>query len=400
MKEKDQIMSASLSVTKQSLSVKTESPQDDDFTYWYFLKESGCFSVAFMVQKLISVIVFAMYGLSSNAHLSGQVYYVVTFLNLISSGIRDFQKPISIICGPYLSKGDFYTYQRYRNQMILLNTLCYLAFVLTYFFLRPLYRLSGIKEENLESLMFQSLLYVAVYKPLITVSNFQKGIIGIRQLQSTLPMVGFVSLVLGVIAGYLLIFVYDLAIYGFMGAYAVKYVVEIVAFSYILYQDPLPLSASIPLSSYLEDLKYIISVCASNGVFLLIRNLQYQVLYLFVLTFPNQTVALGLNASYLIVISFNYYIGLSFASYTRVMVSHYIGLRNVPMIKKVIVKSIQFSFLTSIVPALLIFVLRNQLAAIFMNGVVVQSLLAQTFILALFQIPLTFSIVVVISLFM
>jgi hypothetical protein len=57
----------------------------------------------------------------------------------------------------------------------------------------------------------------------------------IRQLHEVFPMISLISLILGSFTGYMLIFIYDLAIYGFMMAYAVKYLVEIISFGIILW---------------------------------------------------------------------------------------------------------------------------------------------------------------------
>lgn len=57
---------------------------------------------------------------------------------------------------------------------------------------------------------------------------------GIRQFHSVFPIVSLISLILGSLTAYLLIFVYDFAIYGFMFGYAVKYLVEIIWFGAIL----------------------------------------------------------------------------------------------------------------------------------------------------------------------
>lgn len=146
-----------------------------ELTYFRFLKEALSFSASYLVHKLITMIIFIMYSVSSNETLSGQISLVVLTLDLLSSGIRDFQKPISIICGPAYSKFDFFVYRVKRNQLIFINTFLYFCFLIVLTFLKSIYRAIGVAEENIDGIMFQSYLYIFIYKPLITTSNFLQG---------------------------------------------------------------------------------------------------------------------------------------------------------------------------------------------------------------------------------
>jgi hypothetical protein len=144
--------------------------------YFIFIRESLSFSLSFVVNKLLGFLIFAMYGISSNIQYSGQIDLVIGTLEFLSSGIRNFQKPINIICGPFYSQGDFYNYRVRRNQLIIINVFLYLCFLLVFTFLDNLYKTLGVKQENLAGIMFQSYLYIFVFKPLITISNFLQGI--------------------------------------------------------------------------------------------------------------------------------------------------------------------------------------------------------------------------------
>lgn len=144
-------------------------------TYFRFLKEGLSFALSYLVQKLITMIIFVMYSVSANEDLSGQCALVVITLDLLSSGIRDFQKPISIVCGPAYSKSDLYTYRFKRNQLAMMNVFFYFAFLLVLSFLEPLYSLIGVKEQSMQNIMLQSYLYVFTYKPMVTASNFLQG---------------------------------------------------------------------------------------------------------------------------------------------------------------------------------------------------------------------------------
>lgn len=165
----------------QEKYTKPKQPQPQGFwniselTYPRFLRESLSFSSSYLAQRLITMVIFAMFAGSSNESLSGQISLVVLTLDLLSSGIRDFQKPISIVCGPFYSQADFFTFRVKRNQLLALNVSLYFCFLGLLPFLRPLYGFIGVEEAHLPSMMFQSYLYAFTYMPLITASNFLQG---------------------------------------------------------------------------------------------------------------------------------------------------------------------------------------------------------------------------------
>lgn len=161
--------------TSNKKNTDIQSYKFEKLTYFSFICQSLSFTVSYLIQKIIMLIIYGMYGISSNYTLTGEISLTLITLDLFSSGIRDFQKPISIICAPYYSISDFYNYRVKRNQLVFINTFLYLCFFLIFIFIKSFYRLIGVEEKSLPGIMFQSYLYLFIYKPLVTISNFLQG---------------------------------------------------------------------------------------------------------------------------------------------------------------------------------------------------------------------------------
>ena len=148
-----------------------------NLTYWVFLKESIFYILTYVSHKLLSVLVHVLFGVYDRSDLIGKVSFAVISLDLFSSGLRDFQIPVGIICGPLYSKQDFLNYKVQRNKLALINTVLYLAFATIWPLLPALYRFMGVHPENLEDILVLSKWYILVYGPLMAVTNFLKGAI-------------------------------------------------------------------------------------------------------------------------------------------------------------------------------------------------------------------------------
>lgn len=70
------------------------------------------------------------------------------------------------------------------------------------------------------------------------------------------------------------------------------------------------------------------------------------------------------------------------------------------MVKSTVWKSIKYSYGTALIPAFLVFVFRLKIASFFFKNQYSQEILGKSLILAAFQIPIDFSIPLLISLFM
>ena len=131
----------------------------------------------------------------------------------------------------------------------------------------------------------------------------------IRQFHSWFGWVSLVSYFSGILTGFLLISRLRLPSLAFIVAYFVKYSVEIVWFSVVLFLNSKPNSEfesqgdSIPTSLYWKDLKFPFSVFMTSLGNLLIQNISNQILYVFALSLPNQTRSLSINGAYLNIIS-------------------------------------------------------------------------------------------------
>jgi hypothetical protein len=164
-----------LSTSIEKFDREEEAKGFQKLNFFIFVRKSFPFAVSYLIRSLLMLVSFGLYGRTSNIVYSGQISLVMTVLDLMSSGIRDFQKPIIVVCGPLYAKGEFYQYRLRRNQLALINSLLYLCFVLVLTFIKPFYILIGVEEQSLDRIMLQTYLYIFFYKPLVTASNFLKG---------------------------------------------------------------------------------------------------------------------------------------------------------------------------------------------------------------------------------
>lgn len=144
-------------------------------TFPFFLGESIFYILTYLTHKLLSVAVYVVYGLNGHFSLIGQVSLAIITMDLFSSGIRNFQKPISVICGPLYSKRDFFAYRVQRNKLLMLNSLCYLGFACIAFCLEPLYRLMRVEPASLANIVVLSKVYIGFYGPCMFLAKFLKG---------------------------------------------------------------------------------------------------------------------------------------------------------------------------------------------------------------------------------
>ena len=166
------------SISSKMNSVFSKNLQFDyikKFTFSIFISESFMYILTFFAQKFLSILIHALLGIFGQYKLIGKISFTIITLDVFSSGLRDFQIPVGIICGPLYSKGDFFNYKLQRNKLILINSGLYLIFMSVWFVLTPIYNLIGVLPENLNDIMFLSKWYILVYGPLMAITNFLKG---------------------------------------------------------------------------------------------------------------------------------------------------------------------------------------------------------------------------------
>ena len=146
-----------------------------EITYLLFLRESSYFIINYLFFRIPAVTFYGFFRVVGDEKLIGLVAFPLLTMDLFYSGIRDFQETIGIICGPFLSKGDNYNYRLNRNRLIFLNTLLYCMSMMSALFLYPMYRLMGVKDESIDQIVTFSMLYIFIYGPLMTITNFLKG---------------------------------------------------------------------------------------------------------------------------------------------------------------------------------------------------------------------------------
>lgn len=106
----------------------------------------------------------------------GNFLFTLSTMETISSGIRDFQEVIVITCGTYFSRGDLQKYKFYRNQLLLLNTSLYCLFmIIMILFMKPFYNCMNLEDNNRKVIIKLSYYFLFLFAPLITISNFMKG---------------------------------------------------------------------------------------------------------------------------------------------------------------------------------------------------------------------------------
>ena len=158
------------------LKLKLKFDQIQKISFGFFVKESINYVVIYAFQRLLSLVILGLYGLSGHSNLIGKIGFTMEFLNCIFSGMRDFQNNISIICGPHYSKKNFFQYRVERNKLIMLNIFFFSLMMLVWFFLESIYNLLGVEEKNMTDILFFSKLYILNYGPMMAFCHFLKGL--------------------------------------------------------------------------------------------------------------------------------------------------------------------------------------------------------------------------------
>ena len=148
----------------------------ENFNYIFFMKESFFFIFNNIFQRLPILICSILYKKQGLQDLIGFNDFVFILMDLVSSGLRDFQEIIPIVCGPYYSKNDFKNYFINRNRLILITVVGVFLFLLIIPFLEKIYNLMGVEEKSIESFISLGKYYVVYYAPFMAISNFLKGI--------------------------------------------------------------------------------------------------------------------------------------------------------------------------------------------------------------------------------
>lgn len=146
-----------------------------NISFYFFLSESIYYILTYLTHRLVTLTVHSFYGLYNQSDLIGKVSYAFYTMNIFSSGIRNFQKPISIICGPLYSNGKFYDYRVQRNKLVIMNIIFCLLFCLLLPFLDQLFALLGVIDQNRIDIVKISQLYILIYTPSMCLVKFLKG---------------------------------------------------------------------------------------------------------------------------------------------------------------------------------------------------------------------------------
>ena len=177
--DKKQIVFVTQEVSHKEASAETPTKlkfaNASEVTYWMFSKESSYFLINFLFNQIPSILFYAFFRMVSQEKMIGIVTFPLLTMSLCSSGIRDFQEAIGIMCGPFISKKDYYNYRVSRNRLIFLNCLLYGIFMLVSLFLAPMYRLMGVEEKLMNDIVTFSLFFIFLYGPLLIAANFLKG---------------------------------------------------------------------------------------------------------------------------------------------------------------------------------------------------------------------------------
>ena len=170
-----------LSHLSRDQNISTQKPDGLRFSdvevvsYFMFLKESSQFILNYLFSIIPAVLFYSFFRMIGHEKMIGVITFPLLTMDLFSSGFRDFQEAIGIICGPFISKKDYYHYRINRNRLIFLNCLLYGIFMFIPLFFVPMYKLLGIKGDLIDVIIDFSYFYVYLYGPLMTISNFLKG---------------------------------------------------------------------------------------------------------------------------------------------------------------------------------------------------------------------------------
>lgn len=149
--------------------------------YCFFMKESFFFIFNNMLQRLPIIICSIFFNLRGTPHLIGVNDFVFLMMDVILSGLRDFQEIIPVVCGPYYAKNDFDSYRLNRNRLVFITVCGFAMFLWILPFLEPFYRLFGVQDESLPQVIALSRFYIVCYAPFMAFSNFLKGALANRR---------------------------------------------------------------------------------------------------------------------------------------------------------------------------------------------------------------------------
>jgi hypothetical protein len=143
--------------------------------YLFFMKESFFFILTNILHRLPILLCSVFYKLANKENYIGSNDFVIIFMDLVSSGLRDFQEVIPIVCGPFYSKGDFENYRLSRNRLIFISCIGFMFFLGLIPFLKPLFLFLGVKAQSVDDMVHISRLYIFCYASFMAISNFLKG---------------------------------------------------------------------------------------------------------------------------------------------------------------------------------------------------------------------------------
>ena len=161
-------------ISKQKLDLKFSELKE--ITYCFLLKESFFFIFNNILHRIPILLCSIFLKIMGQEQYIGINDFSFLMLDLISCSLRDFQEIITVVCGPFYSKGNYHQYRLHRNRLIFLGFIGYLLFLFTIPFLRNAFLLVGVEEAYLENVVKVGKFYILCYAPFMAISNFLKGI--------------------------------------------------------------------------------------------------------------------------------------------------------------------------------------------------------------------------------
>lgn len=300
------------------IDTKPQLPYEDvrEISFCFFLKETIFFSINYLMDRFTFIFIYILYRFGNFEEATAVSGLIVLAVDLFFCFSRDFQEAIGIILGPYYSKGNSKKYYFFLVIIMFWNFVFFILCIPAIWFLPKFFAIIGAEEKLVDISTTVTREFMIFACPFLSISNFIKGIINIKQLQHY----NFHSTMLGLLcfglSSYISVLVLHHPYWGFTISFSLKYIVEIFFNLFIIFRlgkylvffkllDKNPIKGKFSqiknysLKMYLRNLWYPFTVAISDVTVFISINLSFLVLFYFLLLGGNQVESLQVTNVYI-----------------------------------------------------------------------------------------------------
>jgi hypothetical protein len=241
-KQQDQIIMKEIEnepeISKSDIDITNQLPYENvtDISFLFFLKETIYFSINYLMDRFTFIIIYIMYRFGNYEHATAVSGLIVLAVDLFFCFSRDFQEAIGIVLGPYYSKRNSKKYYFFLSILIFWNLVFFLICLPAIWFLPKFFELVGAEEDLVSTSSKVTRDFMLLACPFLSISNFIKGIINIKQLQHYNFHSTMTGLFVFTLSSYIVVMVMGHPYYGFTFSFTLKYIVEILFNLFVIFK--------------------------------------------------------------------------------------------------------------------------------------------------------------------